>query len=247
MSRATWAPTSSRAGASSSPAAPPASAPGSRRPSLPRGPRSSPPARPRPKSTPPPPPGRASARAARRAATRAGRAACRRPAGASTSLVNCAGVNRRGRGVHPDGLRRRPRHQPQRHDAGLRRRPPAARREAAAPSSTSPRCSPSSARLVARLCREQGRRRPAHQVAGHRLCRRRHPRQRPRAGLDRNADDRRASRPTRPLRRRSSAARRWAAGAQPEDLAGGALFLCSPLAAFITGAILPVDGGYSAM
>lgn len=30
----------------------------------------------------------------------------------------------------------------------------------------------------------------------------------------------------------------------PGDLAGPALFLCSPLAAFVTGAILPVDGGY---
>jgi NAD(P)-dependent dehydrogenase (short-subunit alcohol dehydrogenase family) len=35
---------------------------------------------------------------------------------------------------------------------------------------------------------------------------------------------------------------RWG---RPEDLAGAALFLCSPAAAFITGVILPVDGGYS--
>ena len=34
---------------------------------------------------------------------------------------------------------------------------------------------------------------------------------------------------------------RWA---QPEDIAGAAIFLCSPAARFITGAVLPVDGGY---
>lgn len=30
----------------------------------------------------------------------------------------------------------------------------------------------------------------------------------------------------------------------PDDLTGPALFLCSPLAGFVTGAVLPVDGGY---
>jgi NAD(P)-dependent dehydrogenase (short-subunit alcohol dehydrogenase family) len=35
---------------------------------------------------------------------------------------------------------------------------------------------------------------------------------------------------------------RWG---QPEDVAGPALFLCSPAAAFITGVVLPIDGGYS--
>ena len=34
---------------------------------------------------------------------------------------------------------------------------------------------------------------------------------------------------------------RWG---KPEDLTGPALFLCSPLAGFVTGALLPVDGGY---
>jgi NAD(P)-dependent dehydrogenase (short-subunit alcohol dehydrogenase family) len=31
----------------------------------------------------------------------------------------------------------------------------------------------------------------------------------------------------------------------PEDIAGPVIFLCSKAAAFITGAVLPVDGGYS--
>ena len=34
---------------------------------------------------------------------------------------------------------------------------------------------------------------------------------------------------------------RWG---EPGDIAGPALFLASPLAAFVTGVILPVDGGY---
>jgi NAD(P)-dependent dehydrogenase (short-subunit alcohol dehydrogenase family) len=34
---------------------------------------------------------------------------------------------------------------------------------------------------------------------------------------------------------------RWA---RPDDIAGAAVFLCSPAAQFITGAVLPVDGGY---
>jgi len=36
---------------------------------------------------------------------------------------------------------------------------------------------------------------------------------------------------------------RWG---QPEDVAGTAVFLCSPAAGFITGAIIPIDGGYLA-
>lgn len=34
---------------------------------------------------------------------------------------------------------------------------------------------------------------------------------------------------------------RWG---RPEDVAGTAVFLCSPAASFITGAIIPIDGGY---
>jgi len=35
--------------------------------------------------------------------------------------------------------------------------------------------------------------------------------------------------------------KRWA---EPGDITGAALFLASPAAAFVTGVLLPVDGGY---
>jgi NAD(P)-dependent dehydrogenase (short-subunit alcohol dehydrogenase family) len=37
---------------------------------------------------------------------------------------------------------------------------------------------------------------------------------------------------------------RWG---QPEDLVGPALFLASPVAGYVTGAVIPVDGGYTAV
>ena len=37
---------------------------------------------------------------------------------------------------------------------------------------------------------------------------------------------------------------RWA---RPDDIAGPVIFLCSSAASFITGTVIPVDGGYSAV
>jgi NAD(P)-dependent dehydrogenase (short-subunit alcohol dehydrogenase family) len=47
--------------------------------------------------------------------------------------------------------------------------------------------------------------------------------------------------------RRTAILKRTALGrwGQPHDLVGGVLFLCSPAASFVTGAILVIDGGYS--
>ncbi|MET0529206.1 MAG: SDR family oxidoreductase [Microvirga sp.] len=55
------------------------------------------------------------------------------------------------------------------------------------------------------------------------------------AALHQNEDRSRAILERTPLKR-------WGT---PQDLVGGVLFLCSPAAAFITGSILAIDGGYS--
>ena len=93
------------------------------------------------------------------------------------------------------------------------------------------------------LYREQGWRRRPRQIPGCRLCPGKYPRQRARAGLDRNRDDRSAAYQRRPQCRAPvpHPLGRWGT---PADLAPAALFLCSPLAGYITGAVLPIDGGY---
>ena len=70
------------------------------------------------------------------------------------------------------------------------------------------------------------------------------PRQRDRTRLDRNCPHRPAR--CRPNKKHTIVSRtplgRWG---KPADIAGAAVFLASPAAAFITGVVLPVDGGYS--
>ena len=125
-------------------------------------------------------PGRARRRGRRRAGRRARRARRRR------QLRRRHSPRRRAR---PGRLRRDGRHQPHRHDAGLRRRP---RRPEGAPRLH--RQHRLDAQLLRRrpgagLQRQQGRRRAADQEPGDRLRGRRHPRQRRRARLDRDAAD----------------------------------------------------------
>ena len=72
---------------------------------------------------------------------------------------------------------------------------------------------------------------------------RRH-RQLDRAGLHRHRHDGALREPTAPRWKSRS---RPAASPEPEEIAGLAAFLMSPPAAYITGAVLPVDGGLTAM
>ena len=95
------------------------------------------------------------------------------------------------------------------------------------------------------LHRLQARRRRPHQRAGQRVGGAGHQRQRHRAGLHRHQQHRRAARRRRPQPRdpRRIPAGRWG---EPEDIAGAAVFLASPAARYLHGAIIPVDGGWLA-
>jgi len=100
--------------------------------------------------------------------------------------------------------------------------------------------------LVARILSLEGRHRSADEIIGHRLCARRNSGQCAGSRMDRDAiTDGLRNDPARSaaiLGRTPMA--RWGT---PEDLIGPACFLASPSAAFVTGTILNVDGGYAVM
>lgn len=96
--------------------------------------------------------------------------------------------------------------------------------------------------LVPGYSASTGRDRAAHQVARGRVGRRGDPGQRGCTRLDRHRPDR-GCRPTRSPPNGSSPVLRWPWG-RAAEVAGAIAFLTGPDATFITGAVLPVDGGY---
>ncbi len=98
----------------------------------------------------------------------------------------------------------------------------------------------------AELRREQGGRRPAHQEPGAGLGPRQHPGQRHPARLVRDRHDRRARRAVAGLHERVLARTPQGRWGQPVDIAGTAVWLAAPASDFVTGAAVPVDGGFSA-
>ena len=93
---------------------------------------------------------------------------------------------------------------------------------------------------------QQGRRRPAHPQPRRRARGNRHHGERARPRAVPYPAQRRRSTTTRTVRRFLDAEvplRRWA---EPEELTGAALLLTDPQSTFLTGAVLPVDGGTAA-
>ena len=95
------------------------------------------------------------------------------------------------------------------------------------------------------LCRLQGRGSSFDAHAGRRIRRPPHHRQRLRAWAFPEPHDGVRHRNATSRRKRSARACRSAASAAPDDIAGATLYLCSRAGSYVTGAILPIDGGQS--